>query len=442
MRLTCSPVDTNKGIASARKYLHERECKDLPKGCVIATLELCINCKSSVFNNTNYLQINDTAQGPHMSCSYADIAMAYHDRKALSYFLSPTTWKRFRDDIFAAWGHGTDTLLSFLDYLNNVNEAGKIKFTMEIANQEKCLEFLNFRIKCVTGKMSVDVFAKPTSSLTYVKPNTYYPRKNINNVPRGIALILHRICDTDEKIESRANEYKQYLIARDYKPSLVNKQFQEVSKITRTEARAKRPKNNQVSKIKFLTTYNPSLPKIDGIIRKHLPLLHSDDSLKKLFPANIFSTIFKRNKNLKEILAPSKYPNPKNSRRNSITSCNKCDICKNYMVFDKTLKLTVNIMNSGSTNVVYLITCMKCLVQYLGSEIKFKSGFRIHKSDIKTKKDTRHFNNECCNSSNPFVYLCVQDIVKVYCICDDCNVTLNIFYGREENIDSPNYLQM
>ena len=105
---------------------------------------------------------------------------------------------------------------------------------------------------------------------------------------------------------------------RDYKPLLVDKQFQEVSKITRTEARAKRPKTNQVSKIKFLTTYNPSLPKIDGIIRKHLSLLHSDDSLKQLFPANIFSTIFKRNKNLKEILALSKYPNPKNCRQNCI----------------------------------------------------------------------------------------------------------------------------
>ena len=103
MRLTCSPVDTNMGIASARKYLHERECKDLPKDCVFTTLELCINCNNSVFNNTNYLQINDTAQGPHMSYSYADIAMAYHGRKALIYFLSPTTWKRFRDDIFAAW---------------------------------------------------------------------------------------------------------------------------------------------------------------------------------------------------------------------------------------------------------------------------------------------------------------------------------------------------
>ena len=223
----------------------------------------------------------------------------------------------------------------------------------------------------------------------------------------------------------------------------MDKQFQEVSKITRTEARAKRPKTNQVSKIKFLTTYNPSLPKIDGIIRKHLSLLHSDDSLKQLFPANIFSTIFKRNKNLKEILAPSKYPDPKNSRQNCITSCYKCDICKNYMVFDRTFKCTVTgkvyyikgEMNCESTNVIYLITCMKCLEQYVGSAITFKSRFRIHKSDIKTKKDrcgtARHFNNKCCNSSNLFAYLRVQLIEKVYCVYDDCNIE-DILWDREK----------
>ena len=151
---------------------------------------------------------------------------------------------------------------------------------MEKADQEEGLEFLDFRSKCVKSKLSVDVFAKPTNSFTYVKPSTCYPRQNVNNVPRGIALRLRRICDTDEKFESCANKYKQYLIVRDYKLLLVDKQFQEFSKITRTEARAKRLKNNQVSKIKFLTTYNPSLPKIDGIITKHLSLLYSDDSLK------------------------------------------------------------------------------------------------------------------------------------------------------------------
>ena len=114
-------------ITSVRKYLDERESKDLPTDCVIEALELCLSCNNSVFNNTNYLQTDGTAQGPHMSCSYADIAMAYHDRKALSYFLSPTTWKRFRDDIFVAWEHEIDTLPLFLDDLNNLDEAGKIK---------------------------------------------------------------------------------------------------------------------------------------------------------------------------------------------------------------------------------------------------------------------------------------------------------------------------
>ena len=69
---------------------------------------------------------------------------------------------------------------------------------------------------------------------------------------------------------------------------------------------------------------------------------------------------------------------------------------------------------------------MKCLEQYVGSAIKFKSRFRIHKSDIKTKKDrcgtARHFNNKCCNSSNHFIYLRVQLTEKVYCIYDDCNI--------------------
>ena len=94
-----------------------------------------------------------------MSCFYADIAMVYHYIKALNYFLSPTTWKRFRDDIFVAWEHGTDELPSYLDYLNNVDEAEKIKFTMEIADQEKSLEFIDLEIKCVDGKLFVAVFA-------------------------------------------------------------------------------------------------------------------------------------------------------------------------------------------------------------------------------------------------------------------------------------------
>ena len=78
---------------------------------------------------------------------------------------------------------------------------------------------------------------------------------------------------------------------------------------------------------------------------------------------------------------------------------------------------------------------MKCSEQYVGSAIRFKSRFGIHKSNIKTKKNrsgtARHFDNKCCNSSNPFVYLRVQLIEKVYCIYDDCKIE-DILWDREK----------
>ena len=61
------------------------------------------------------------------------------------------------------------------------------------------LEFLDLKLKMVNGEISVDDFPKPTNSFTYVLPSSCYPNRNIKNVPKGIALRLKRICDSDEK---------------------------------------------------------------------------------------------------------------------------------------------------------------------------------------------------------------------------------------------------
>ena len=186
------------------------------------------------------------------------------------YVFPPKLWKRIRDDVLVVWTHDTVKLPSFLDCLNNIDDTGKIKFTMQIADEVNGLEFLDLKIKCLKDKLSVDVYSKPTNSFTYVLPSTCYPMKNINKVPQGIALRLRRICDTTEKYESRADEYKNYLLARDYKPSLVDKQFEKISQISREDARKSKAKSNQVSKIKYVTKCIPMLPKIDGIVKKHI----------------------------------------------------------------------------------------------------------------------------------------------------------------------------
>ena len=54
-------IDDNMRNASVRKYLDERECKDLPTDCLIEALKLCLSCNNSVVNSINYLQTDGTA---------------------------------------------------------------------------------------------------------------------------------------------------------------------------------------------------------------------------------------------------------------------------------------------------------------------------------------------------------------------------------------------
>ena len=149
-------------------------------------------------------------------------------------------------------------------------------------------------------------------------------------------------------------------------------------------------------------------------------MLHTDENMKKIFPSKSIKSLYRREKNLKEILSPSLFPaKPKNSK-SCITSSKKCDICKNYLITDNKLKCKVtgrfyNVRGNlccNSSNVIYLISCKNCEDQYIGSPIDFKARFRIHKSDIKTKNDrcgtARNFNIKCSGVQNPHRFLQVQ----------------------------------
>ena len=60
-------IDNKMEKNSVIKVLDEKACKDPPIQCVNEGLALCLNCNDSVFNNSSYIQTDDTAQGPHMS---------------------------------------------------------------------------------------------------------------------------------------------------------------------------------------------------------------------------------------------------------------------------------------------------------------------------------------------------------------------------------------
>ena len=124
-------IDNKSGLKSVLDILELHDSKFPPTSCVVEALELCLSSNNSIFNNKSYLQTDGTAQGPHMSCPYADLALASYDSKALAFDLNSTTWKSFRDGLFVVRTYSPASVSLFLECLNNIDKPGEIQFSIQ-----------------------------------------------------------------------------------------------------------------------------------------------------------------------------------------------------------------------------------------------------------------------------------------------------------------------
>ena len=66
-------IDNVLGLEAVPEILDSRESGFPPAEWILDTLKYCLECHNSVFNNQFYLQVDGTAIGSHMTCSYSDI---------------------------------------------------------------------------------------------------------------------------------------------------------------------------------------------------------------------------------------------------------------------------------------------------------------------------------------------------------------------------------
>ena len=69
-------IDNKSGLLSVKETVIDNNFDIDSTQCIVDALEICLTCNNSRFNHYYFLQTDGTSQGPHMSCSYADIAMA------------------------------------------------------------------------------------------------------------------------------------------------------------------------------------------------------------------------------------------------------------------------------------------------------------------------------------------------------------------------------
>ena len=297
---------------------------------------------------------------------------------------------RYRDDIFILWNGDPSRLKDFLDFMNSLDE--RLKFTIEIGGDT--LAFLDMLIRIIGGRLETTVYSKPTDSHLYLHASSCHKKSSIEGIQKGVALRLCRICSRNEDYKLKSKEYGAYLVCRGHDPKIVRKNFQDVGKLSREAARAKKERNSETKPIIFSTLFSPHAPDIGDIIRKHQHLLRVKTS--DIFPEKSIMVAHRRGKNLKDLMVRGDPYNIRPDLDNNIsvggyTKCGRtCESCDYFVIptnsfkcfaTSKTYKIKRD-LNCNSKYVVYMAFCILCMEQGVGSTFEWKPRMRNYKSHI------------------------------------------------------------
>ena len=320
------------------------------------------------------------------------------------------------DGIFTMW---TDRISKIELLMSSVNALHPTKRFTPIIGKHK-LRFLDLEILLKNHHLAHTVYRKPTNSQMYLDFSSCHPPGCKKGIAKGVALRLRRICSSTPEYIKQAKLFMGALVARGHDPSIVYSEFDKILKTPRSATRLKRS-DKDISKTMFITNYNPNAPNISNILSKNMHILKSDPIATKLFPS--ISTVFKRNKNLKECILRA---DPFSVREKSVDlyygtkHCGKsCDLCESLTHGDKFTSFATgrvfNIrkcINCNSKYVIYLFHCSNCESQGVGSTNAMKKRWSNYKSHCNKMKNTcsisRHFNEVCRCAANPVNFMKIQ----------------------------------
>ena len=210
-----------------------------------------------------------TAMGSSLAPAYASLFMGKFEMDFMKICLEkPTNWFRFLDDIFMVWTHSIDKLHEFIKCLNNFHPY--IKFTYDIF--ETKVSFLDVDILLQNNYISTSVHVKSTNIHLYVEYSSCHPRACKNGIPYSQAKCYRQIMSDNSDILNALTDLREFFIARNYPEAVINYAFNEVCKLSHSDALVPSSKDNSSNIIPFVIKYNLSFPNIGYIINRYCDL--------------------------------------------------------------------------------------------------------------------------------------------------------------------------
>jgi hypothetical protein len=408
------------------------ELKPVPCYVIAQILRIILSQTFFKFNATLYTQQLGITMGSSCSVKVANITLHKHLLNTLKYYTGtlPNVSLRLIDDIFGTFDGTLAELLEFVEFLNNSHQT--IKFTVE--HSKTAISFLDTMVyidkKCIKTKL----YKKPTDNKQYLHFNSEHPQHMKKSIPYAQALRYRRIIEDDYIFKLELEKLATNFIVRQYPENIVQNAIDKVDALKRDDLLRYKVKTAEVwnNTACVLTFNNALVNNRDNNIYKLFTAAWSDliVTAPELCDINMPKIVFKKCQTINSLLVSTIFPpirwseNPTINKSNNIVSTNamivpyaltlynctrctqtRCKTCDNLSechdfrstTFDVYFPLHCN-MNCAVENVIYLITCVLCELQYVGETGGcLRDRMTAHRSCVKLRKPTPvgiHFTSE------------------------------------------------
>jgi hypothetical protein len=408
-------IPCNAGIEAAIRAYREllpTEEQHVSDRVLRALLEIVLHYNLFEFDGKLYIQKYGTAMGTKAAPSYASIFLALFEKRFLgTQEKQPFFLCRFLDDLFSVWPHDRSSLESFLHDMNEFHP--DIKITYNISQQS--VNFLDMTIrKERDGSLATTIYRKPTDAPGYLEFFSEHPAHVKRAIPYGIATRIARRCTSTTERDRNLSVAREHLVSRKYPAQLVDDAFHRVT-LPETRRRSRSTAPPDQNPVNFVVPFSSGNPRFQQIIQKHLPVLRQNAHLQRVFSERPIRLVYTRPKNLRDVLVHSKMPANRNTGlpvnyagsgpcngRSDCRVCTQMPVTKEVVSRDKKFHFQIRgSFNCNSQNIVYMLACGHCGLQYIGETCrKLRERFNDHKS--KSDKHKYPIGRHVITTGHPF----------------------------------------
>lgn len=389
-----------------REALSRTSCPGRDDESLLELLDLTLRSNDFQFNGRTFLQTCGTAMGKPYAPSLANIYLQELDDKMVAYTLHILLYFRFIDDIFFVWTGTEQQLINFNKYINSLIEGIEIKLTWSTTS----INFLDTTIyksnvDTPLSTLMTKVYFKETDNHLLLHPDSFHPRHTRMGVLKSQFIRFKRISSSRTDYDEASSILMKALGQRKY--SLRHMRHMKL-KVWYSTSSEKPPDIRPL--LPIVIPYNDigcTLAKgWSTIIRRN-----------DLFSNHRIVKAYTKGKSLSDTLTHSllkpqnqdkkkRYPQPRKRKWKGCGQCTskRCSACS-FISPSSTFRSSVNrkifkvrgSMNCRSSNLIYLITCKLCNMQYVGETSRtLADRINDHLSAIRCHKDTpvsQHFNS-------------------------------------------------